>query len=259
VDASRAAQPDRLGKIAGARAGGPGHSPGSRQQAGDGGLADEQQAADEHQGGQDLGAQAMEERGRRPVEPFAQDSAVDRVEALLEVPVPLGMSGTEADGLRGEREEQGGQQQDRPRVHRPRRLDERSHDERHAPARDGERHQVRDATGCVGERGLQGVAHRAAVPTDVENESQVDRDRDQAQADQVEMALLEPAQELPGARPLGPRPRARSRTRTSPRARPRAPAPLGASLARQQHVPLQVRRLKLDPSVLTARDGIKRP
>ena len=70
--------------------------------------------------------------------------------------------------------------------------DERSHDQRQAPPGEGQRRDVRDPAGGVLERPLQPLADRSSVPTDVEDETQVDAGRHQSEPDQVEVALLEP-------------------------------------------------------------------
>ena len=189
---ARAAGSHRLRQVARSGAGGPRDPPGAGQQPRDGGPGEQQQAAGEHQHGQDLGAEPLEERGRRPVQGLAGGPAVDGEEALLEVAVADRVVGPQPGGLGREGQEQRGEQQDAARVQRPGGGDERAHDQRQAPTGEGQRRDVRDPAGGVLERPLQPLAHRSSVPADVEDATQVDAGRHQPEPDQVEVALLEP-------------------------------------------------------------------
>ena len=211
-----AASAHRLRQLAGPGAGAPRDPPGARQEARDRGPGEQQQAAGEHQDGQDLGPEALEERRRGPVERLAGGSPVDGEEALLEVAVAGGMVGPQPGGLRREGQEQRGEQQDRPRVQRPGGGDERAHHQRHAPAGEGQRHHVGDPARGVLERPLEPLPYRPPVPTHVEDATQVDAGGHQPESDHIEVALLQPGDQRAcitkrGARSVArPRPRGRS-------------------------------------------------
>ena len=82
-----------------------------------------------------MGAEALEEGRRGPVEALADGAAVGDHEPLLEVVVAAGMIGAEPGGLRGEGEQQRGEHQDPAGVQRRRGLDQRPRDQRAAPGR----------------------------------------------------------------------------------------------------------------------------
>ena len=159
-----AARAHRLRQLAGSGACAPRDPPGAGHEARDRGPGEQQQAAGEHQDGQDLRPEPLEERGRGPVERFAGGSSVDGEEALLEVAVTGGMVRPQPGGLRREGQEQRGEQQHRPRVQRPGSRDERAHDQRHAPAGERQRRHVGDPARGVLERPLQPLPHRAPRP-----------------------------------------------------------------------------------------------
>ena len=115
-----AAGSHRLRQVARSGAGGPGHPPGAGHQPRDGGPGEQQQAAGEHQHRQDLGAEPLEQRGRRPVQGLAGSPAVDGEEALLEVAVADRMVGPQPGGLGREGKQQRGEQQDAARIQGPR-------------------------------------------------------------------------------------------------------------------------------------------
>jgi hypothetical protein len=229
-----AGHPHGLRQLTGSGARGPRHAPGPSQEARQGGLGDQEEAAREQERREDLRPQPLKERGRGPVQALAENAAVNRVERLVEVAVPRRVRRPEADGLGRKRQQERREQQNHPGVHRCRRLNDRAQDERDAPSGDRDRHQVRHPPRCVRERARKRVADRAAVPAHVEHAPQVHGDRDHAEADQIQMALLEPGDELARARTVGP-PRL-SRLLTRPRTGPLGPAPGGAALAHEQHV-----------------------
>ena len=79
-----------------------------------------------------------------------------------------------------------------------------------APAGEGQRRDVGDPAGGVLERPLQPLAHRPSVPAHVEDEPQVDAGGDQPEADQVEVALLEPLRQRAGIATRLAQPRTRT-------------------------------------------------
>ena len=82
-----------------------------------------------------MGAEALEQGRRGPVEALADGAAVRDHELLLEVVVADRVVGPEPGGLRGEGEQQRGEHQDRARVERRGRLDQRPRDQRDRPRR----------------------------------------------------------------------------------------------------------------------------
>ena len=184
---------------------GPGHESRDR------GAGEQQQGAGEHEHSQDLGAEPLEERGRRPIERFPGRSAVDGVEAVHEVAVADGVVGPQAGRLRRERKEQRGEQHDAARVERPGRGHERTHQERQAPTGERQRRDVRDPPRNVLERSLQPLSHGPSVPTNVEDEAQVDPGGHQPQSDEIEMALFEPLRQGARIATRLAQPRARAR------------------------------------------------
>ena len=118
-------------------------------------------AAHEHEDREDLGPEAMEERGRGPVQALAQRAPVDRVEGLVEVAVPQRVDGPEARGLGGEREQQRGRaSRIAPALNAPGALiNGRIIRPAPQPAT-AMRDEVRDPAGRVGERLLERIADR---------------------------------------------------------------------------------------------------
>ena len=116
-------------------------------------------------------------------------------------------------GLGGEGEQQAGDQQDRSRVDRARVAHQRLDDERQAAAGEQHRRRVGDGAARPGQPDLEAGPAEPSVPARVEDEPQVEGRREQSEADQVEMALLE----------LARRPDARRRPCAQP-----ASAPSGA-------------------------------
>ena len=167
----------------------------------DGAAHDQQHAGGDQQHGDDVGADALEEGRAGPVEDLAEGAAVlgeERgVEELLARAVgargpavwaasasssPAQIANTPAASARGEGSI-GRRISPSPASPRPTGNDDRA------------------AADRVGERRLGAVADRAAVPAQVDDVAEVDRERDAAEAEQVHAALAR----LLGARPSGPR------------------------------------------------------
>ena len=157
---------------------------------------DQQGARDDHQQRQDVGADALEERARGPVERLAEDPAVGDHEPVLEVVVAAGMIWSEPGGLRGEGEQQRGDHEDPAGVQRRGGVELLSRDQRRAPAGERDRRHIGDPAGEVGERVGDPAADDSPVPAEVEDQRQVDRRREQPEPDDVVVTLLEAVDEL---------------------------------------------------------------
>ena len=105
-------EPHRARELAGAPAAPCAARRGAAEQAGDRAAGEQQGAADEHEDGEDLGAEALEERRRGPVEALPDGAAVRREEGRLEVVVANGVVRAEPERPRGEGEQQREEQQD---------------------------------------------------------------------------------------------------------------------------------------------------
>jgi hypothetical protein len=179
----------------------------------------------------------LEERRRRPVEALTDRAAVLGHEPLLEVVVADRPVGAEAGGLGGEREQEREDHEDATGVERRRRPQQRPRDQRPAPGGECDRRHVCDLPGDVLEPGLEPATDAAAVPAEVEDERQIDAGGDEAEADHVVVALLEPFGEAAGVA-SSRRGRSRAGRRGSPR--PRG----GAAALRFGPRELHVRRVR---------------
>ena len=180
-------------------------APGACQHARHGRPTQEQGTAHEHDDGGDVGADPLEERGGGPVEALPHRAPVLGVEAGLEVVVAQRPVGPEAERPRRDGEEQGAEHEDPAGVDRRRSLDERAQHERGPPRGEHDRHGVGDLPRNVGEPGLRPAADAAPVPVAVEHEREVEAQRDEGDADDIEVALVEPAERLAGLRAQVPR------------------------------------------------------
>src|SRR5205823_13416559 len=162
-------------------------APGAGDDLGNGAPGEEQRAADEHQRGEDVRAQALEERRRRPVQGVSRDAAVAADELQLEVAVPRWVGRAEPEGPGREREQERRAEEQAARDERPRGAKGGACDQRASPRGERERREVGDAPAEVDEpRGDPGP-YPAAIATEVQDESQVDRRRDRRQPDEVVM------------------------------------------------------------------------
>jgi hypothetical protein len=123
------------------------------------------------------------------------------VEAWLEVVVAKRLARAEPGGLSREGQQEGAEEEDAAGVHGGRRLDERAKHERRAPRGERHRDDVRHLAGRVGEPRLRPPADPSPVPVAVEDHAEVETQSHQADADDVEMTLLEPAERLACLRP----------------------------------------------------------
>ena len=188
----QALRANRAGDLAGAGSGPADGLAGSAHELSDGGAGEQEDSGDQHQDGDDVGADALEEVRRRPVEGLAGAAAVLDHELLLEeVTVAGGLIGAEARRLSGEGKQQPAEEQDAAGVERRGRLDQRPGEERATPGSERDRDDVGDLAGAVLEPGGKPAADATAVPVHVEDECEKDRRGDERQADDVVVALLE--------------------------------------------------------------------
>ncbi len=167
LEALEPVQAQGLRELTGTGAGPARHAAGPRDDARHGGAREQQQAAEEHQHREDVGAETLEERRGGPIEGFACGAPVHVEEAMLEVPVAGGMLRPEPGSLRRKAEQQRREQQHGAGVQRAGCGKKRAHDERPAPARQRERNDVSDSPGGRRQRALQPLPHRSAVPAAV--------------------------------------------------------------------------------------------
>ena len=216
---SRVLHPHGAGDLAGSGSGPPGGAPGSGGKPGDRAAGEEQAPGGEHQGREDVRAQPLEQRGRRPVERLPGRSTVLRHEVVLEVAVTDGMRGPEPGGPRREREQERRDHEHPAGVQRRGSLQYRTHHQGDAPAGEGDRREIGDPSGEKRQAVLEPRAHPPSVPAEIGDEGEKDPSRDQRQAQEVEMALLQALERRPGvgarlARGLARRARLRARART---------------------------------------------
>ncbi len=182
----------RAGQLAGRLLRPPTRLGAGADQADERASAEQQDPADDEQHGDDVRADTLEEGGRRPVEGLAEDASMGGHEVRFEVDASTHRRvGSQPRGSGREREEQSGDEQQRAGVDRSRVGDERAHDQ--CEADPGEEHRERVGDGADGPRQghLDPRAGRTPVPARVEDEPEVEAEGEQAESDQVEMALLE--------------------------------------------------------------------
>ena len=177
----------------------PGLGPGA-DQADQRPAAEQQNPAEDQEQGDDVRADALEESGRGPVEALADHAAVSLEVVGVEEVAASRAVGADPEGLGGECEQQAGDEQQRAGVDRAGVADQRPDDQGEAHAGEQHRQRVGDRPGDPGEPGLQARAGGAAVPARVEDEAEVEAERDQGEPDQIEVPLLELARLRAAAR-----------------------------------------------------------
>src|SRR5690242_13533831 len=109
----------------------------------------------------------------------------------MEEAVARGMIGAEAEGAGCEAQHQREHQADRAAAERPHARQERLQDEHRAGAEHRHRNEVADAAEQEDERARETLPYLAAVPAEVEDEREERGEGDQAEAQEVELVLLE--------------------------------------------------------------------
>ena len=149
---------------------------------------EQQQAGGDQNDSHDVRADAIEKRARRPVEDLAQAPAVIWEEGRIEEALSHSL-GSEAGGLRSQREQQSaGNRRDAQR-HRLRRGQERTQDQSDAGEPEGDRHHDRAGADGIGESRVRAVPDGAPVPAQIDDVPEVDRQADAGEAGEVEAPL----------------------------------------------------------------------
>ena len=125
------------------------------------------------------------------VEPLPRQAAA-RLDPLG-VPHDLRAAGPEPERAGGERERDAEEEADRAGLERPHGREHRAQDEDRAGRHQPDRHEVVDGADQDAQAVDGGVARLAAVPVEVDDEGEEDRGGDEAEPDDVEVALLERA------------------------------------------------------------------
>ena len=160
---------------------------GRPQHAGDGRAGEQQQGGAEQEDGQDVGAD-LGEQARGGV---GHD--------LAEVPAALGhrrrVARPQAERAHRQAQAGGGQQAQRARAEGPHARGQRGpQDEQDAGGHERHRRRPRDAADAPREPVDDRLARLAPLPAQVEREGEEDADGHQAEADEVQVALLEDGQ-----------------------------------------------------------------
>ena len=146
-------------------------------------------AASEQEERDRVGAERAEQRRGRVVEPLPRHAAA-RLDPLR-VPRDRRAARAEAERARGEREREAGEEADRAGLERPHRGQDRAQHEDRPRGHQRGGHQVVDGADQDAQAVDGGVAGLPAVPAEVDDEGEEDRGGDEAEADDVEVALLE--------------------------------------------------------------------
>jgi hypothetical protein len=158
----------------------------------DRGSGQQQEPGEEQEHEEDVGADLLEERAGHPVQPLAQHPAVvAEVPGIHEAALAGWVVGAEPERPRREPQHQRAHQAGRPGPERAHRRQHRlQHEERpraEQQHRCGVAHTAEQEDEPVG----HGLTDLPAVPAQVEHEREEGRERHQAEADQVEMLLLD--------------------------------------------------------------------
>ena len=155
-------------------------------------AAQQQHPAGDQQHGDDVGADPLKQRRRRPIEGLADRPAVTREEVRLEhLTTSRRGIGPEPERLGGEGEKQARDEEQYAGVDRSGVADQGPDHERQSNRGDEHRQRVGDGADRPGQRHLDAGPGRATIPARVEDEAEVEAERQQSEPDQVEVALLE--------------------------------------------------------------------
>ena len=144
-------------------------------------------------------ADALKEGRRSPVERLPERATMGLEVIGVEDVMANRVIGAEPGGLGREREQQPGDEQERARVDGARVADQRAHDQCDSDPGEQHRNGVGDSSPEPPQGDLEAGTGRTPIPTGVKDEPQIQGCREQREADQVDVTLIEFARSRRGA------------------------------------------------------------